>query len=177
MHTARESHQVASGVGAAGSRTQAQRPWLGQRVRPRWLRLQLIAWWQAASLDRQLAAGADPQTSAVLAPRAQKLVARRSRNRVADALARALGSARSTTPGFTAAVRPQAREMLQAGAVLAALDRRLRCPNPIAAQGIATLAALLTDASSPLYQPSEPGTLASRLRAAAAALEPTEPHD
>ena len=56
--------------------------------------------------------------------------------------------------------------------MLATLERRLRAPEPVSAQGIAMLESLLTDGASPLYLPTEPGELGSRLRAAAAALEP-----
>jgi len=135
------------------------------------LRLHLIAVWRSTTLDRELAEGVDPQTSAVLALRAQKLTDPRGRKRIAEGLAGAVRRANDTTPGITAAVRPRARELLDAGTLLAALDRRLRGSGLISAQGVAMLRALLTDAASPLYQPSGPGELASRLRAAAAALD------
>jgi hypothetical protein len=63
--------------------------------------------------------------------------------------------------------------MLSARTVIAALDQRLRAPEPVSAHGMALLLVLLTDGASPLYRPSEPGALGSRLRAAAAALEPS----
>jgi hypothetical protein len=138
------------------------------------LRLHVIAAWHSTTLDGELAEGVDPQTSAVLALRAQKLTDPRGRKRIADGLAGAVRRANDTTPGITAAVRPRARELLDAGTVLAALDRRLRGAGLVSAQGVAMLRALLTDAASPLYQPSGPGELASRLRAAAAALEPPD---
>ncbi|HET7048210.1 MAG TPA: hypothetical protein VFI54_08090 [Solirubrobacteraceae bacterium] len=55
--------------------------------------------------------------------------------------------------------------------MLATLDRRLRAPEPVTAHGVALLESLLTDGTSPLYHPAEPGALGSHLRAAAAALE------
>jgi hypothetical protein len=64
--------------------------------------------------------------------------------------------------------------VLAAGAVLAAIDRRLRAPEPVTAKGMAQLLLLLTDGESELYRRSERGALASRLRAAAAALEPAD---
>jgi hypothetical protein len=140
-----------------------------------YLRLRLIATWRSTELDRQLAAGVDPQTSNLLALRARKLTGRRSRKRVADGLVRVYRRAQNTTPGFTAAVRPNVGELLAAQTVLAAIDRRLRSSAPVKFEGVAMLHALLTDAASPLYQSSEPGALASRLRAAAAALERTDP--
>jgi hypothetical protein len=42
---------------------------------------------------------------------------------------------------------------------------------------MAMLRWVLTDAASPLYLPDEPGALGSRLRAAAAALEPSKRWD
>lgn len=140
--------------------------------RCRRIRLALIAGWQAAELDRQLAAGAGPRASALLAVRAQRLTSRRYRARMAAGLARAVRDAEGSGRGFTAAVRPDRREVLAARTVLATLDGRLRAVEPVSAQGIALLELLLTDGASPLYRPTGPGALGSRLRAAAAALEP-----
>jgi hypothetical protein len=138
------------------------------------LRLELNAAWHSITLDRQLADGVDPQASAVLALRARKLAGPRGRNRIAAGLAGALRSAAETTPGITAALRPQASELVEARTVVTAIERRLRGPNAVTAQGVAMVGALLTDAGSPLYRPSRPGELASRLRAAAAVLEPSD---
>lgn len=138
------------------------------------LRLHLYAAWHSITLDRELAEGVDPQSSPVLELRARKLVGPRGRKRIADGLARALRSATDTTPGITTALPPRARELLKARTVLTALDHRLRGSECVSAQGVAMLRGLLTDAASPLYQPSGPGELASRLRAAAAALTPSD---
>jgi hypothetical protein len=135
------------------------------------IRLAVIARWCAGRLDRQLAAGASPRASAILAARAQTITGRDSRMRLADGLARAIRDAQDTAPGFSAAVRPHRQEVLAARTVLATLDRRLRAPEPVTARGVALLLTLLTDGTSPLYRPSEPGALGSQLRAAAAALE------
>jgi len=144
----------------------------GRRSRGRGPLLHLLARWQAAALDRELAAGVHEQTSAVLALRARKLTSGRRRKHIAAGLSRALRSARYTGPSFTAAVRPRATELISAQPVVTSLASRLRSPEPVTAQGMAMLGALLTDPGSPLYQPTEPGTLASRLRTAAAALRP-----
>jgi hypothetical protein len=136
------------------------------------VRLWLIAGWLAAELDRQLAAGASPAASAVLAVRAQRLTSRRVRERVAAGLTRAVRDAEARTVGFSAAVRPDRREVVAARTVIATLDHRLRGAEPVSAQGVALLQSVLTDGTSPLYLPSERGALGSRLRAAAAALEP-----
>jgi hypothetical protein len=72
-------------------------------------------------------------------------------------------------------VRPDRREIIAARTVLGVLERRLRAPEPVSPNGVAALRELLTDGNGPLYIGSEPGALGSRLRAAAAALEPRRP--
>jgi hypothetical protein len=166
-----QSIQLLVGFVRAGDRREALDRLRGDG-RPAGLRLHLNAAWHSTVLDRELAEGVDPRTSAVLAVRARKLTAPRGRRRVADGLAGALRRAKDTTPGITAAVRPDARELLDARTVLTALERRLRGSEAVTAQGVAMLGVLLSDAASPLYRPSGRGVLASRLRAAAAALEP-----
>ena len=142
--------------------------------RGRWrrLRLALISGWHAGELDDQLAAGVSPGASALLTIRSERLISRRYRARVAAGLARVVRDAEATTRGFSAAVRPDRREVIAARTVLATLDRRLRAAEPVSPRGVAMLESLLTDGASPLYRPTEPGALGSRLRAAAAALEP-----
>jgi hypothetical protein len=138
----------------------------------RHMRLALVAAWRAGELDRQLAAGASPDASALLAIRARRLMSRAHRARVAAGLARAVRDANATRPGLSAAVRPDAREVIAAGAVLATLQARLRADEPVTPRGVALLESLLADGTSELYRPTETGALGSRLRAAAAALEP-----
>jgi hypothetical protein len=94
--------------------------------------------------------------------------------RLADGLARAIRDAEGATPGFSAAVQPHRQEVVAARAALSILERRLRNPEPVTARGVALLQALLTDGASPVYRPTEPGALGSQLRAAAAALEPSD---
>jgi hypothetical protein len=136
-----------------------------------------MARWRAGELDRRLAAGESPEAGALLAIRGRRLTSRRFRARVAAGLARAVRDAEATTRGFSAAIRPDRREVIAARTVLATLDRRLRAPEPVSAHGIALLESLLTDGASPLYRPTEPGALGSQLRAAAAALEPLARRD
>jgi hypothetical protein len=146
----------------------------------RWsrIRVRLIASWCAAELDHQLAAGASPAASALRAIRCQRLTSRRYRARLAAGLTRAVRDAEEPrTVGFSAAVRPHRSEVIAARTVLATLDRRLRAPEPVSAEGVARLESLLTDGTGPLYRPTQPGALASRLRAAAAALEPPARQD
>jgi hypothetical protein len=143
----------------------------------RGVRLALIARWRAGELDRQLAEGASPAASPLLAIRGQRLTSPRFRERLAAGLTRAVRDADATAPGFSAAVRPHRREVIAARTVIAILDRRLRGAEPVSARGVALLELLLTDGTSPLYLPAEPGALGSRLRAAAAALAPSAPND
>lgn len=137
----------------------------------RHVRLGLIVWLHAGRLDRQLAAGTSPGASELLALRAQRITRRHSRLRLAEDLARAAFEAEDTTPG---AVRPHPRELSAARTVLDVLDRRLRDREPVTARGAALLRVLTRDKTSPLHRPSGPGELGSRLRGAAAALEPAK---
>jgi hypothetical protein len=147
---------------------QTQRRWVGRTY------ARLLALWHYGALDRQLAAGIDPRSTAALAARAERITSRRSRTCLANGLERALSSARHPRAGLSAAVRPQAPELITAASVLTVLDRVLRGPGPVSPQGIALLRTLLTDAGSPLYQQSTPGALADLLASAAAALGPSD---
>jgi hypothetical protein len=133
--------------------------------------------WGAAWLDRELASGVSPQTSEALAIRARRITGQRIRANVANGLIRALFSAEDAAPGFTAAERAQHREVLAARTVIAALDRRLCAPEPVAPRGMAMLQVLLAKGTGPLYRPGEPGALGDQLRAAAAALQPDDRPD
>jgi hypothetical protein len=134
------------------------------------LRPALAAWWSATELDRRLAAGEEPWSSAALAVRARRILTRRSRARVAGGLAGAMRSARGSASAFSAAVTPDSPDVLDARAVIAALERVLRSREPVAARGVAMVRLLLVDGNGPLYRPTPPGLLGSQLRAAAAAL-------
>lgn len=139
-----------------------------------WLRarLVLLARWRATELDRQLAEGVSPRASALLEVRAGWLTSRRYRTSIASGLARASRDGQATPHAFTAAIPPNHLEVIDARTLLATLDCRLRGAESVTAQGVALLASLLTEGDSPLYRPTEPGALGSRLRAAAAALDP-----
>lgn len=175
-----DRNRVRFGAPASAGATLAPRERLPQRARSvdrgprlgRRIRLILITVWRGAQLDRQLAAGAYPLPDTPLALHVRRITSRRGRAHVADGLARALRDAVAIAPAFSAAARPDCHEVFAARTVLAALERRLRGPEPVAGRGVALLRELLTDGSGPLYRPAEPGVLGSKLRAAAAALEP-----
>jgi hypothetical protein len=138
-----------------------------------WRRIRLFAVvrWGGAWLDHELASGVSPETSEALATRARRITGQRSRADAASRLIQALFGAEDAAPGFTAAEQAHHRELLAARTVIAALDRRLRAPEPVAPRGMAMLNVLLTNGTRPLYQPGEPGGLGEQLRAAAAALQ------
>jgi hypothetical protein len=127
---------------------------------------------EAARLDQELASGISPQTSDALALRARRITGRPSRADVASGLIQALFRAEDTAPGFSAAEVAHHHEVVAARTVIAALDRRLRAPEPVAPRGMAMLHELLAKGASPLFRPAEPGAVGSQLRAAAAALAP-----
>ncbi len=145
-----------------------------ERSRPRWrqARQALLARCHADDLDRELAAASHLRESALLAMRAQQLTTRRSRRQLAGGLARAQRDAGSELSVLTAVVAPDRHEVAAAAREIAALDRRLRDGGRVNAAGAAMLRLLLSDATSPLYDPVGPGSLARHLRAVAAALEP-----
>jgi len=166
-----EDSRAGVSIRPGAARPSNARPKRGRSRRPR-LGLALTVAWRATELDRRLAAGEEPWVSDELALRARRLTTRRTREHVATGLAGALRSAGSGGAVFTAAVRPRSGDVLEARAVIASIERRLRAPGPVAARGVALIRLLLIDGNGPLYQPSDPGVLGSRLRAAAAALQP-----
>ena len=113
-----------------------------------------------------------PRGSDALALRARRITWRRSRTNIAHGLARIRRTVSDGRGRFTAAVPPDRREVLAARPVIDGLVRRLYGTEPVTARGMAMLSGLLTEPTSPLYRPDQPGALGSRLRAAAAALEP-----
>lgn len=165
------AESVASpGINRPSDRPRSRIAGHGDRRRPGRLRLGVTVWWRGAELDRRLAAGEDPWGSDALALRARRITTARSRAHVANGLAGVLRSARAGRHGFSAAVAPHSPDVLEAGVVIAAIERRLRAPEPVAACGVAMVRLLLIDGNGPLYRPGDPGALGSRMRAAAAAL-------
>ena len=145
----------------------SQRRRAGWRRRTRWT---LLARWHAETLDRALAAGAGPYAGALIAVRAQQLTTARSRRQLARGLARVRRDAADGLSGWTAAVAPDSHEVAAAARQIAAVERRLRDGGRVDAAGAAMLRLLLTDGSSPLYDPVGAGSLARHLRSVAGAL-------
>lgn len=74
------------------------------------------------------------------------------------------------TGGWTVIIERAA--VLEAEEAIVKLIARLDGPDPVGAEGMALLERILTNAArSPLYNPSEPGTLRRMMRVATDALE------
>jgi hypothetical protein len=141
----------------------------GWRRRTQWA---LRARWHAETLDRALAAGSVPYAGALIAVRAEQLTTARSRRQLAGGLARVRRAAADGLADRTAVVAPDRHEVAAADPEITALERRLRDGQRVDAAGAAMLRLLLTDGTSPLYDPVGAGSLRRHLRAVAAALGP-----
>ena len=143
-------------------------------IRPAGVTGRLLARLFGASLDRRLATGSAPESGRLLAIRAQQIVALRSRRDLArhweHLLAVAAGPPRAGAPA------PLCRDrILAAGDEVRDLAARLRAPLPIPAAGVAAAQVLLTDATGPLYNRRDGGSLTARLRWIGAELDPGLP--
>src|SRR5690348_8260576 len=151
-----------------------------RRVSP-WHRL--LARVLAASLDRQLAAGARPEASAVLAARAMVLTSAGYRRALAASLRRMLAASVApgprTLPVTTArsaggAVHPyvplRRDRIAGAAAELAGLADCLTARGPVPARGVALVSQLLADGAGPLYRAGGRADLEDLVERAAQAL-------
>jgi hypothetical protein len=139
----------------------------GARRAPLTLRLRVLL--TRDQLDHELAEGADPVTSSKHELRARQLV--EGRGRLADQVDRVLESAHVVAPPFTAEAPVRRAAIRDCEADMRALVRRLRDDLPIDVHGLALVARLLSDGTSPLY--GEGGySLRYTLRAARLALDP-----
>lgn len=144
-------------------------------ARPRRLPDQLLARMLGPSLDRELAAGRQPESARLLAARADDIVSLRRRQALARDWDHVLEMARRPPgPGSArvllrrdrlAAAEPEVHEMMT----------RLLAPLPVAAQGVAAVIVLLTDATGPLYNLRNHTPLVTLLRAATVQLDPSAP--
>jgi hypothetical protein len=128
--------------------------------------------WGRNRLDEELAHGADPDTSAGLSVRASQLRSPEERSRLANALAEALGDARSGPP-VTLKARPQRAEVRAVADELLALIGRLRDDQAVSVRGAAMTARLLSDRTGPLYRDGGQD-LRHAIRAARVALDATD---
>jgi hypothetical protein len=115
---------------------------------------------RAASLDRQLAAGASPESTVPLALHAARLYREQQRRRLAASLREVAAAAR----GARRTRAPINRESVRlALAELEALAGRLETNGPIDVRGIARVRVLLGDGAGPLYRRTAPGVVRREL--------------
>jgi hypothetical protein len=136
------------------------------------LRLRLGTAVHRAKLTRLLAEGADPIESGELELRARQLTSARSRKAFARSLRRAVAEAHRPARTRSAVPIIDRGAVLDAEAAIAEMIERLLAPQPVQARGMARLERILTNADrSPLYNPSEAGTLRHTIRSTTAALD------
>jgi hypothetical protein len=137
------------------------------------LRTHILTALHRATLTRALAEGADSTVNGELELRARQLTSQRNRRMLATSLRRTIADARKPTITRAAVSIIDRRAALDAEAAITDMIQRLLAPQPVRAQGMALLLLIITNADgSPLYNPSEPGTLRRMIRDATAALDP-----
>ena len=140
------------------------------------LRLRLKVFLSRGRLDREICAGCPHESSAPLALRAQQLTDPRMRERLARNLrgtveyVEHVGSRR----GISAVVTNRAAVWTGREALLG-LAERLEATDPVTPKGVVLARALLTDGSSPLYNPYCERTVAEAVWEVADLLGPEEP--
>lgn len=124
-------------------------------------------------LTHALARGTRPTTGPELALRAAQLTSPRSRKGLARTLRRTVDDAhRPATNAFRVALIRRSA-VLEAEPAIRAMIDRLNSPAEVDAEGMAIADEIITNANrSPLYNPSEPGTLRRQIKVATEALEP-----
>lgn len=144
-------------------------------VRPSRFTSRVLARMRGAALDRQLAAGRAPESSPLLAERAQHIAALSSRQELARNWENLLRVARRAHGTYHPARPIRSDRIIAAELAVRELARRMTLPLPVAARGVAMATTLLTDASSPVYNPHSRVSLAAALEAAIAQLDPALP--
>jgi len=128
------------------------------------------------SLTLMLAEGANPTQHPELALRAEQLTRRGNRRAMARTLRRTTAEAHRPLVARALVILIRRGQVLDAEDVIEALAARLDGPAPVRPQGMAALERIVTNAeNSPLYNPSERGTLRGQLAAVLSAVEPGEP--
>jgi len=129
----------------------------------------LLARFRSGRLDRQLAGGMSPDATIGLALRAGMLEGMRERRQIACGVRHVLAAA---APDSSARlVVPLCRDRIRdSSAELTELIDSLLTPGPVSAQGVAQARALLTEATSPLYNRASCTDLRAAVHAAADAM-------
>jgi hypothetical protein len=135
------------------------------------LRDRLRVWLGARELDRALARGAPPDSAATLSLRARRLIGHNTRRALARKLRALLREAAQPQHPLEARVPMCRRHVLHAAGILEELASRLAANEPVDVVGVAQLATLLRDGSSPLFDPSRAHELERILHGASEALE------
>jgi hypothetical protein len=141
--------------------------------RPAWSASQwaITLWAQlrGPALDRQLAREMASWASPLHAARALQITSPRRRRLLADSLERLLDDVRRPArgPRLGAAVPPDRQQINAAASQIEALATRLRDGEPVRAEGVARLRALLCDGAGPVYTPSRSPDLPGALDAVA----------
>jgi hypothetical protein len=123
-----------------------------------------------AALDRALADGERPDGSALLARRARQLTRPDEVRIVAERLESILHDAGHPRPEFSARAPVERAQVAAARPFVTNLAERLREADDPGAAGVARARLLVTDGSSPIYAPADPGALARLAWRAADAL-------
>jgi hypothetical protein len=106
-------------------------------------------------LDRKLAAGADPHRHDDVGRRAEELTGAEERRRIARALDAIIEDAcGSPPPPLRSAVAPGRPTVRACAARLRAIAGRLRSDHTIPAAGVARVALLVDEPTSPLFSPT-----------------------
>jgi hypothetical protein len=115
----------------------------------------------AHSLDREIACGVATWRSSRHATRSLQLTSRRRREGLAATLEDILSSVRGPRIGspYTAVISPCRDSVLGCSSQLSELIVCLRAREPVRAEGIARLQALISDGAGPLYSRNRLGDL------------------
>jgi hypothetical protein len=115
--------------------------------------LAVRVWWSRTALDRELAAGANPTRDAARGLRARQLSSSRCRRQLAAGLRRLVDEAREPAQlPWLIAVRPNRREVLEAGELLELLAARLEGADEACPRAVALTSFLISDPSSPAIE-------------------------
>lgn len=136
------------------------------RTRDR-VRARVSSW----TLDRALARGVSPDSSPALSLRANRLIGASARRRLAQELRLLYARASRPPCRLDAGVPICRRGVLRAGGILEELATRLEGPGPVDARGVAQVRVLLTNADSPLFNPTGVDEFMRAMRTMVDALE------
>jgi hypothetical protein len=125
------------------------------------------------SLTRALSEGASPTVSPALTLRSEQLTSERRRRTLARTLRRAVYEALHPMPRRIAFGLARRGALIDAQDAIDILVKRLRSPEPVAAEGVALVERMVSDGTwSPLYNTAPTGALRRLVVVATAALEP-----